>query len=162
MKLEYRHGVRISKLVHEMSPLEAAIHQYEEMAKKHYSKASDKKTTLTDKERKAKLKEALSFLELERGRLNTIADVQGQLDQYREAGMQAVNGVEIAQRSAMSMMRSEKHHPTKVLEEFMRAEGQTKPSIKHTAHHIVPGRGETQSAYSSNSDSPSPTWHSYQ
>jgi hypothetical protein len=142
MKLEYRHGVRISKLVHEMSPLEAAIHQYEEMAKKHYSKASDKKTTLTDKERKAKLKEALSFLELERGRLNTIADVQGQLDQYREAGMQAVNGVEIAQRSAMSMMRSEKHHPTKVLEEFMRAEGQTKPSIKHTAHHIVPGRGK--------------------
>ncbi len=142
MDLEYRNGFRISKLVHEMSPLEAAINQYEEMAKKHYSKASDKNTTLTDQQRKTKLKESLVFLKHERERLSTIADVQGQLDQYREAGMRAVNGDELSQRSAMSMMRDESHHPTKILEDFMRAEGQIKPSNKHTAHHIVPGKGK--------------------
>ena len=142
MKFEYRNGARISKLVHEMSPLEAAINQYEEMAKKHYSKANDKSSSLTDQERKAKLKEALAYLKRERARLKTIASVQGKLDEYREAGMRAVNDDEFGRRSAMSMMRSEKHHPTKVLENYMRAEGQTKPSNKHTAHHIVPGKGK--------------------
>lgn len=102
MKLEYRNGVRLTKLVHEMSPLEAAINQYEDMAKNHYSKANSK--NLTELEREAALKKALAFLELERKRLYTIANVQGQLDHYRAAGMRAVNGDAKAQRSAMTMM----------------------------------------------------------
>ena len=44
MELEYKNGVRLTKLYHEMSPLEVAIHNYEEMAKKHYS---DKNAPLT-------------------------------------------------------------------------------------------------------------------
>ena len=73
MKLEYLNGVRITKLLHEMSPLEAAINNYEtlaekhinrfqKMAKKHYAKD----TTLTEDERKAELEASLKHLGLER------------------------------------------------------------------------------------------------
>lgn len=44
-------------------------------------------------------------------------------------------------------MEIEKHHPTKLLANYMRAAGRPKPSPKHTAHHIVPGKGRTISTY---------------
>lgn len=149
MKLEYLNGVRVTKLLHEMSPLEAAINNYEtlaekhinhfqKMAKKHYAKD----TTLTEDERKAELEVSLKHLGLEREKLNTIADIQGQLEQYRESGRQATKGHGTASRSAMNSMLNEKHHPTHALEKYMLAEGQVKPSNKHTAHHKVPGIGK--------------------
>ena len=132
MELEYQNGVRITQLLHEMSPLEAAINQYEELAKKHYSKSNAENTTVTEKERKKELDESLAFLKLERDRLDTIADIQGQLEDYRKG----------AKNISITTLSKEKHHPTKVLEKYMRAEGSVKPTSRHTAHHIVPGTGK--------------------
>lgn len=151
MKLEYLHGQRMTKLVHEMTPLEMAIYSYEEAAQKtidRYSKlakehfASDK--TRTDKEREAELKECLQFLELERMKLEKISDVQGQLDVYRAKALKATQGSTTERNTAIRRLELEEHHPTSDLEAYMRAEGVPKPSSKHTAHHIVPGKGKDQ------------------
>lgn len=83
MKLEYLHGQRMTKLIHEMTPLEMAIHSYEEAAHRtldRYQKlakahlAADQ--TKTEKERAAELTECLRFLELERLKLERISDAQ--------------------------------------------------------------------------------------
>jgi hypothetical protein len=141
MELEYRNGVRTSKLLHEMTPLEAAIQRYEEMAKKHYS-LKNKTSNLTQVERKAELKESLKHLETERRHLQNIAVVQSQLDEYRKAGMRAVNGTDRQRDATLTMLEDEKHHPTSLLEKYMRAEAVPKPSPYHTAHHIIPGSGQ--------------------
>lgn len=149
MELEYINGVRVTQLIHEMTPLESAINQYEEharrqinkydkLAKEHYK--NDR--TLMEKERAAELKESLAHLELERKRLNVISDVQSQLAAYREKGMSAARGSNKDRLSAIAQMTAEGHHPTDSLEKYMRAEGMMKPSSKHTAHHIVPGSGK--------------------
>ncbi len=137
MKLEYHNGTRISKLLHEMSPLEAAIQRYEEMARKHFAKAKN----ITEEERESELKESLKFLELERDRLGTISDVQARLAKYREEGIRVTSKNRKESVAALTTMSAEKHHPTITLEKYMRAEGVAKPSNKHTAHHIVPGKG---------------------
>lgn len=137
MKLEYRNGVRLTMLVHEMDPLEAAIHNYEKMAKEHFSLENAEKTTYTEAQRKEKLEESLKFLQLERIKLKTIASVQAQLQVYREQGLQAKTS-----RASLGGLEAEDHHPTEDLEKYMRAEGQVKPSQYHTAHHIVPGKGK--------------------
>ena len=137
MKLEYQNGVRITKLVHEMTPLEVAINRYEELAKKHYAKAG----TGLETERKAELDESLKHLDLERERLGAISDVQAGLEKYREAGLKVKSGNRTESINALTMMTAEKHHPTAILEKYMRAEGKPKLSSKHTAHHIVPGKG---------------------
>lgn len=141
-ELEYKNGRRISKLLHEMTPLEASIHQYEEQVKKYYSKRNAIKTTLTDQQRKELKKEVREFLKKERANLKTIATVQGRLEEYRAQGMMVKSSDEKFARSTMNAMISEDHHPTDELEENMRAEGCAKPSHKHTAHHIVPGKGK--------------------
>ncbi len=148
MKLEYLHGERITKLIHEMTPLESAIHSYEEAAHKlldryqYLAKGNtDHSTTGTEKEREAEQKECLQFLELERAKLATIADVQGKLAAYRESALSATVGTAKQRDQAVRRLNAECHHPTGNLEKFMRAEGVPKPSAKHTAHHIVPGKG---------------------
>ena len=151
MKLEYLNGVRITKLLHEMSPLEAAINNYEtlaekhinrfqKMAKKHYAKD----TTLTEDERKAELEASLKHLELERAKLAAISDVQGQLANYRASAMVAVRGSAREKDTATRRLANELHHPTDILEKYMIAEGAPKPSAKHTAHHVVPGKGKDE------------------
>jgi hypothetical protein len=149
MKLEYLHGERITKLIHEMTPLEMAIHSYEEAAQKtldRYEKLAkanaNEKSTKTESERKAELAECLRFLELERLKLEKIADVQGQLAAYRASALGATRGTSKERDTVLRRLSAEKHHPTGDLEAFMRAEGIPKPSSKHTAHHIVPGRGK--------------------
>jgi len=140
MKLEYMNGVRTTMLYHEMSPLDAAITRYEELAEKHYAKTS----TLTGAEREKALKESRAHLESERKRLETISDVQAGLEQYRKAGLAATKENRKNKATALNMMVAERHHPTAVLEKYMLAEGAVKPSLKHTAHHIVPGKGKLE------------------
>jgi hypothetical protein len=151
MKLEYRNGNRITKLVHEMDPLEAAINQYEfiaknkidrykQLASEHYAKES----TLTEAERAVEKKEAMKFLNLEWAKLEVIADVQGQLSNYRKSALRAVTGTRKERDAGIRKLRNEEHHPTDTLEKFMLAEGKPKPSSKHTAHHIVPGKGKDE------------------
>lgn len=149
MKLEYLHGQRITKLIHEMTPLEMAIHSYEEAARRTLNRYetlakshSANDTTKTEVVRKKELAECLGFLELERLKLEKIADVQGQLAAYRESAMASTRGTAKDRDQALRRLNAEKHHPTGYLEAFMRAEGIPKPSAKHTAHHIVPGKGK--------------------
>jgi A nuclease family of the HNH/ENDO VII superfamily with conserved AHH len=46
-------------------------------------------------------------------------------------------------------MAIEDHHPTNELAIFLQADGRPKPSPKHTAHHIVAGKGKTESSANS-------------
>lgn len=149
MKLEYLHGQRMTKLIHEMTPLEMAIHSYEEAAHRtldRYQKlakahlAADQ--TKTEKERAAELTECLRFLELERLKLEKISDVQNQLAVYQASALKATQGTTTERNKALRQLELEEHHPTCDLEAYMRAEGIPKPSSKHTAHHIAPGRGK--------------------
>lgn len=140
MKIEYHNGVRVTKHAHEMTPLEAAIQGYEQMAKEHFSKPDN--ITLNERERQEECAKALKCLDAERAKINTLIDIQSQLEVYREAGIGATQGSLGERADALSMMESEKHHPTEVLEKYMRAEGVPKPSPLHTAHHIVPGKGK--------------------
>lgn len=144
MELLYKHGVRIFKLHHEKDPLDVAISQYEALAKKHYSLENTQNTTLNDKERQEALKASLAHLQRERGRLKTIASVQGRLKDYRAAGMKVFSKNKKTSYKAFANMKAEEHHPTDVLETFMLAEGKPKPSQRHTAHHIVPGKGKLE------------------
>ena len=66
MKLEYLHGQRITKLIHEMTPLEMAIHSYEEAAQRTLDRYETlakshlvTDTTKTEIERKKEPKEGL-------------------------------------------------------------------------------------------------------
>lgn len=149
MKLEYLHGQRIIKLIHEMTPLDMAIHSYEEAAQRTLDRYETLATshaantpTKTESERKKEQAECLQFLELERLKLEKIADVQGRLAAYRESALAATRGTAKDRDLVTRQLRAEKHHPTGDLEAFMRAEGVPKPSAKHTAHHIVPGKGK--------------------
>ena len=143
MKLQYQNGRRITKFEHEMCPLEAAIARYEQAANEHYS-VKNTKSTLTELEREEQLKKALRHLNQQREFLKTIDNVQAKLETYREQGMKAVTGTVPEQVDAMQLMENENHHPTKVLEEYMAAEGVPKPTPGHTAHHIVPGKGKLE------------------
>jgi len=116
------------------------LDQYKDTAEKYYSVESG--STLTDVERAARLDEAKKHLDHERRHLETIASIQAQLDEYRELGLSATKGNAQDKLSARNLLAAEKHHPTDVLEKYMRVEGIPKPSTKHTAHHIVPGLGK--------------------
>lgn len=140
MILEYQNGVRVTKLVHEMSPLEAAIQRDENMAKQHFSD-NNKKSNLTKADREIEQRESLAFLAHERRQLETISEVQALLAAYREKGLAAKTGTDKERDRALNIMEDEKRHPTELLEKLMRAEGVPKPSSKHTAHHILPGSG---------------------
>lgn len=151
MKIEYLNGQRMTRLIHEMTPLEMAIHSYEEaahktidrhqkLAKQHFSENK----TRTEKEREEELKECLRFLELERLKLEKISDVQGQLAMYRASALKATQGTTAERTTEIRRLELEEHHPTEDLEAYMRAEGIPKPSSKHSAHHIVPGKGKEQ------------------
>lgn len=141
MKLEYINGRRVTKFVHEMSPFEAAIERYEALAKQnHELQRSSPKST--DQQRQKSLAESLRHLENEKRHLANMGAIEDQLEEYRQAGMKAVTGEGNSEkRSAIKMMLAEKHHPTAMLEKYMRAEGVPKPSPYHTAHHIAPRRG---------------------
>jgi len=142
MELEYCNGVRITQLHHEKSPLDAAIDRYQEMAQKHYQRKNTLNANLTKEERKKELEESLRYLEHERRTLDATISVQAQLAAYRENAMSATRGTFSQKNAAVNRLNAEAHHPTKLLEKFMRAEGQPKPTSKHTAHHIVPGAGQ--------------------
>lgn len=140
MKLEYHNGVRITPHSHELSPFERMLERYSEMAESYY--AAERDTGLTQEQRQSALGKAKAHLERERGHLQVMADVQGQLAAYRAKGKEATEGSGKQRMEAISLLSAEEHHPTETLEKFMRAEGVPKPSPEHTAHHIVPGKGK--------------------
>lgn len=133
-----------------MDALEAAIYNYDEIARRtldryeKLAKVDAKKSTNTEIEREAELKECLRFLKLERLKLEAIVDVQSRLAMYRDSALAATRGTANERDTPIRRLSSEKHHPTGDIEAFMIAKGVPKPSAYHTAHHIIPGKGKDQ------------------
>lgn len=141
MQLEYRNGVRISKFEHELSPLEAAMQRYEENVNKQQKLANEHFDKSVDPKREEARQSALKYLELERQRLAKFEDIHEQLEDYRKLESEVLSKNKRTALDARAIMETEEHHPTDMLELYMRAEGVPKPSSQHTAHHICPGKG---------------------
>mgnify|MGYP000061825941 CR=1 FL=1 len=115
--MQYDHGHRTKQHLFEMSPLEAAIQQYEELARKHYAerhnllKASGKEKSRAEE----KLAKAQQFLLQQRRHLRNLASIQLKLVEYQSTGN------EIAEQDPEALL-TEKHHPTKVLARNMASE----------------------------------------
>ncbi len=140
--MEYEHGQRLTPLYHEMTPLEAAIERYSKQVSEYYK---NNKTLTSAEARKAK-QEALKHLEQERRLAEIIVDVQTDLENYRASGRAATLGTRSEVNEKQIGLGLEKHHPTYYLAKYMRADGRPQPSSKHTAHHIIPGKGKTKLA----------------
>ncbi|MBJ7553130.1 AHH domain-containing protein [Marinomonas spartinae] len=115
------------------TPLEMAIYNYELKAKAFY----DKKARLGDAKEAdvtKRLNQDYKHLEQERKRLKSITVIQEVLEKYREE----------SRSSDEDTLMMEEHHPTQKLASFLTASGEPKPSIKHEAHHIIPGKGRFQ------------------
>ncbi|WP_062060068.1 AHH domain-containing protein [Cellvibrio sp. OA-2007] len=148
MNQEFLHGASAVARYDEMSPLDRAIETYTNKAKKYYSALNRAENAPKDvrEARKKELESIKKHLENERRLMETIVDVRARLEIYRETGRNTVRQVgesRIAAADRRNTLLAEEHHPTKVLEEFMRAVPMPKPSPNHTAHHIVPGKGRT-------------------
>ena len=146
--MEYLHGVRLTPDYHELSLLEATISNFEKQARKFHrhrrSAAVLPETPEQRKHRESELQSALKHLEQERRIALVTAEVQVKLEAYREQ-MHSRNGISRLERQDnRAKMLAEKHHrTTDTLVGFLRADGRPQPSPKHTAHHIVPGKGRT-------------------
>jgi len=141
MQLEYKNGVRITKFAHERDAFEAALDEHERRAREFYVMDSQSSVEV---DRKKALAESRAFLAMERAKLSTISSTQARLREYRAQGMLAHkdNSDMWSRADALDVMAAEDHHPTKVLEQNMAAEGVPKPSSQPTAHHICPGKGK--------------------
>lgn len=150
--MDYDHGIRVTPLIHELSPLEKAIHNYSNKAKTYHKKKSLLAVVIgeTEKERidrESQLKKELMHLDTERRLTEAIIDVQAQLEEYKRQNNPQTGETKNATLSRIKRMQNEKHHPTDTLAKYMRAEGRPKPSPKHTPHHIIPGKGRTKAIY---------------
>lgn len=140
MKIEYVDGQRLTKLVHELSPLEAAIERYTEKARAYFLQGQNPDKSQTQVERDKKLSIALKHLEHERRLAEVIVTVQAQLEAYRAFGREQKGSV------GRATLGAEAHHPAEILGKYLQADGRPKPSAQHVAHHIVPGKGKTKVA----------------
>ncbi|MBJ7554362.1 AHH domain-containing protein [Marinomonas spartinae] len=112
------------------TPLEMAIYNYELKAKAFYDKKAKLKGS-KDAEVINRLNQDYNHLEKERKRLESITVIQESLDAYRAAN----------ELSDEETLFKENHHPTTKLARFLTAIGEPKPTVKHEAHHIIPGKG---------------------
>ncbi|WP_051234745.1 AHH domain-containing protein [Marinimicrobium agarilyticum] len=136
LSMEYREGYRITPLRHEMSPLEAAIAQFEVEAKAYHAKVAGPvpESPKARQKRESELNSALKHLKNERLKVACLAQIQARLAEYQGWGRQQ------AEKDPVALM-DEPHHPTTVLARNMRADGRPQPSRRHSPHHIVAGKG---------------------
>ena len=123
--MKYINGKRAEKHLYEMSPLERAISEFERKAEDFHSSNGD----LDKKELEGKR----DHLNLQRMTTEACAQVQSQLDIYREEA-----------RNKKLSNKNENHHPTDTLAKFMSAEGYPKPDKNCECHHIIQGKGRSQ------------------
>jgi hypothetical protein len=147
--MEYKGGISTVFRYDELSALDQAIENLVRKANQYYkdlNHAENESPDIRDK-RKQELEKAKKYLEHERRiaevRVDVLADLQG----YRLKGRQANQGTNLEIAASQKELLAEKHHPTQILEKYMRAVPIPKPSPYHTAHHITPGIGKTKDAY---------------
>lgn len=150
--MDFQNGKSTFYRFDEMSPLDKAIANYERKAKRYFEEMNKAEGAPPDirAKRKQELIAVKKHLENERRLMMVIADVQAGLDAYREFGRGAIEGPGQSRSAAAGRRKElleEDHHPTDILERFMRAVPNPKPSGQHTAHHIAPGKGKTKFAY---------------
>ncbi|MDZ7925342.1 MAG: AHH domain-containing protein [Marinagarivorans sp.] len=138
--MNYINGKRVTPLFHEMDAYDRVLVDFERKAKAFHNNkrvAAKIAGNETPDERRARLKDRkaeLEHLKQEAASAKIKAQVQIRIQQYRSAQM------------TPSSMHLEDHHPTAELENMLRSDGRPKPSGRHTAHHIVPGKGLTENA----------------
>ncbi|MGI9282457.1 MAG: AHH domain-containing protein [Endozoicomonas sp.] len=163
--MEYDHGVCVTKRLHEMTPLERIMADFEQKCKKYHtdkdefdvakkaakkgngikpSKADEK--ALSKKSRE--LNRLLKQLAAERLATLTQVSVQDSLEKYRTELKPSEDSTRKDRSIHRNAMGIEAHHPTKVLAKFMEDDGRHAPDPKSrfTAHHIVQGKGRTRFA----------------
>lgn len=147
--MEYKNGVRTTYRYDEMSTLDQAIENLIQKAHKYYKDLNRAENAPQDvrEKRKKELEKAKQHLEHERRLAEVKVDVLADLQTYRLKGKQAYQGTNIEIAAAQKELLAEEHHPTEILEKYMRAVPIPKPSPFHTAHHITPGVGKTKDAY---------------
>lgn len=171
--MEYDHGKRVTKHVHEMSLLERAVAEFETQAKSYHAqknafeaaretakKDKSKKPTKDEEKELARqsreLNKLLKDLAVKRLATLTQVSVQDGLEKYRTALKPTENDDRTRRSILRSAMGIEAHHPTDVLAQFMKETGRAAPDQKEnkagdsksrfTPHHIIQGKGKTRFA----------------
>jgi len=147
--MEYQNGIQTTYRYDEMSPLDRAIEALTRKAEKYFDDLNVLEKSPPDirEKRKAELEKAKKHLEHERRLAEVIVDVQVDLQMYRSKGRQATQGNNLEIAGQQKQLLEEMHHPTEILEKYMRSVPIPKPSANHSAHHITPGIGKTKDAY---------------
>jgi len=147
--MKFIQGTRSELRYDEMNPLDRAINEYSRKASEYFKKQLELEKLPPDvrEKRKRELVEAKRFLEHQRMNAENYASIQASLDLYREQGRNATKGSRSEVAIKQEALVNEGHHPTSVLAKMLVADGQPKPSSRHSPHHIVPGRGKTKNAY---------------
>ncbi|MCH2089117.1 MAG: AHH domain-containing protein [Pseudoalteromonas sp.] len=116
------------------SALEIQLYNFELMAREHYRKrlASNPNCERTKKA----LSKDIAHLEKEKNKILKPAEARAILAAYR--GKQ--------DEASLDSKMEEKHQPTRILQNNLRAAGELKPSAHHEAHHIICGKGRWDQA----------------
>jgi hypothetical protein len=147
--MEYDHGHRVTPQLHELSPLDRAIFEFEQKAcHAHSHKCAPINETAEQRQKREKsLNKALVHLKAERALTLAKIDVQTQLEEYRLALKPHDNASRAEKVITREAMLLERHHPAIALGNFMRTDGRPKPDECFVAHHIIPGKGRTPAAH---------------
>ncbi|PKH31972.1 AHH domain-containing protein [Shewanella sp. ALD9] len=112
----------------EPSALEMAIYNFELKAKKYYDA---KQKSNNSKQVQSQLDQDYKHLQEQRKRIESVAIAQSYLQDYRD----------VSSKASLSDLKSEAHHPTRKLANFLFAIGEPQPTSNHEAHHIISGKG---------------------
>ncbi|MGH1471634.1 MAG: AHH domain-containing protein [Cellvibrionaceae bacterium] len=123
--------------------LDQAIDNYDTLACKYFDQKNslDKAPQDVRDARQKELKVIQEHLENQRVNAMVLADIQTKLDAYQEEGRQATVGTRSEVQKKQAALLAERHHPTQNLEGMLKAACRPKPSQRHSAHHIVLGKG---------------------
>lgn len=119
----------------EANELEMAVYQYQVKAHEFHTKrhqaAPANETKQQREKRIAEWEEIRAHLEDQRMKVNMLADLEKKLEDYRKK----------AWGKTRRELLDEKYHPTNDLAKNLAANKEPQPSMKHTPHHIIPGKG---------------------
>ncbi|GLQ72896.1 AHH domain-containing protein [Vibrio penaeicida] len=119
------------------TPLELAIHRYEQDCAKFHNKRNS--TLPEDSTKNIEYQEAArqdwQHLKVLRKQIVARVYLQNQLSEYRYSTQKASDDGDL------ESLYNEEHHPTDRLAPNLTAIGEPKPTTNHEPHHIIPGKG---------------------